>query len=141
MTPETLLSNHYVTLWFHPEDKIVHHQMHGFVPEALFREFLLAGVERMRREQACKWLSDDRRNPVLAASLHEWARDHWFPQAVAAGWKFWAIVQPEDMLGQWSMERAVMDYRAQGIVARYFGDPDSAMQWLRQQPQAEASAA
>ncbi|HSW12592.1 MAG TPA: hypothetical protein VLI06_07100 [Solimonas sp.] len=130
MPAEVLIDNHYVTLWYHPESKIVHHQMHRFIVESAFREFLLAGTAALQRHGACKWLSDDRRNPVLAQTLQDWARDHWFPQTRAGGWKYWAIVMPEDALGQWTMERAVAEFQAQGITAKYFSDPDTAMAWL-----------
>ena len=131
MAAQVLIDNPYVTLWYHPETKIVHHQMHKFIIESVFRDFHEAGTLALKQHGAQKWLSDDRKNPVLAQSLHEWARDHWFPKTRDAGWKYWAIVAPEEELGQWTMDRAVEDYRAQGIIARYFREPDEAMQWLR----------
>ncbi|AXQ28656.1 hypothetical protein D0B54_08165 [Solimonas sp. K1W22B-7] len=131
MPAQVLIDNPYVTLWYHPETKIVHHQMHRFIVESVFREFLQAGTQAMKQHGACKWLSDDRKNPVLAQSLHDWARDHWFPQTRKAGWKYWAIVAPEEELGQWTMQRAVDEYRAMGITAKYFSDPDEALRWLQ----------
>lgn len=131
MAAQVLIDNPYVTLWYHPETKILHHQMHKFIIESVFRDFLEAGTLALKQYGAQKWLSDDRKNPVLAQSLHEWARDHWFPKTRDAGWKYWAIVAPEEELGQWTMDRAVEDYKAQGIIARYFREPDEAMQWLR----------
>lgn len=129
-SPQVLIDNPYVTLWYHPETKIVHHQMHKFVIDVVFREFLTAGARTLKENGACKWLSDDRRNPVLAQTLHDWSREHWFPQTRDAGWKYWAIVMPEDALGQWTMDRAVSEYKDQGITARYFSDPTEAMRWL-----------
>ncbi len=130
MAAQVLIDNPYVTLWYHPEAKIVHHQMHRFIVESVFREFLQAGTQAMKQHGGCKWLSDDRKNPVLAQSLHDWAREHWFPQTREAGWKYWAIVAPREELGQWTMQRAVDEYRALGITAKYFDDPDEALRWL-----------
>jgi hypothetical protein len=131
MSIETVIDNAYVTLWYLPEDKIVYHRMHRFVPEARFHELLLAGTALMQRHGGCKWLSDDLRNPVLAETLHEWARTHWFPQTVAAGWKYWAVVRPEAELGSWTTERVVAEYQRAGIEACFFTDPESALAWLR----------
>lgn len=131
MATQVLIDNPYVTLWFHTDGKIVHHQMHKFIVESVFRDFLEAGMQAMKQYGACKWLSDDRKNPVLAQTLHDWARDSWFPRTRDAGWKYWAIVAPLEELGQWTMQRAVDDYRAQGITAKYFKDPDEALRWLQ----------
>lgn len=134
MNRQTIIHNEYVTLWYHPETKIVHHQMHQFVIEARFQEFLQAGTRLLKEHGACKWLSDDRKNPVLAPTLRDWSLKNWIPPTVAAGWKHWAIVQPEELLGQWSMDRAVADIARLGVNAEYFSDPETAMQWLLAQP-------
>ena len=87
----------------------------------------------MTENNASKWLSDDRALPVLRREDMDWAHNEWFPRMVEAGWKFWAIVQPEKVIGQMNIERVVREYLAAGITAKYFSDPDDAMKWLENQ--------
>ena len=123
-----------VVMWFHPDTKIVHHQIKKFAFGKEFRDFLLAGTSAMGKYKATKWLSDDRSNTALAKEDLEWAQTGWFPQTLAAGWKHWAIVQPEKTLGKMAMDRLVKDYLAAGVNAKFFSDPDEAMKWLIAQP-------
>jgi len=95
MAMMTVLDNPFVTVWYHTETKIVHSRIHKFVSGKEFREFLIAGKDVLIRNQATKWLSDDRSNSVLRKEDVDWGNQNWFPQTVRAGWKYWAIVQPE----------------------------------------------
>ncbi len=57
---------------------------------------------------------------------------------MAAGWKYWAIVQPEQVSGQMNMARFARVYGEQGITAEFFSDPDEAMKWLKDADREEA---
>jgi hypothetical protein len=130
----TIEDNEYVTLWYHPEKKIVHHECHKFVYGEVFRDFLLKGTETMKKNGANKWLSDDRKNPVLRTEDTEWGQANWFPQTLQVGWKYWAIVQPEGAIGKISMKKLVDIYAQAGITAQYFDNPEDALKWLESQP-------
>lgn len=133
MPPTVLIDNPFVTLWYHADKKIVHHQIHQFIYGAPFREFLLAGAEALKKHGATKWLSDDRANTVLSHEDGEWGRDHWLVPTAKAGWKHWAVVRPRKVLGQMSMERGAKEMLNIGINVRFFDDPDEAMRWLEAQ--------
>lgn len=62
---DLILDNEYVTLWYYPELKIVHHRMHQMPDSTAFRELLSAGANVVERHRAPKWLSDDRNNTLL----------------------------------------------------------------------------
>jgi hypothetical protein len=131
--PIVILDNEYVTVWYHPEKKIVHHEFHKFVYGKAFRDALNAGAEAMQHYGAEKWLSDDRQNSALPQKDLEWGRSDWFPRVRAAGWKYWAIVQPENVLGQMNMEREARVNVDKGVTTALFRDPDEAMAWLERQ--------
>ena len=124
----------FATLWYHPEKKIVHHQFHKFFYGEGFHAFLLKGTETMKKNGAKKWLSDDRKYPVLRNEDMTWALANWFPQTVQAGWKYWGIVQPEAIIAKMNMEKVVETYAQAGIIANFFNAPDEAQKWLESQP-------
>lgn len=129
----TLYDNGFATMWYHPGKKIVHHQIHKFIFGEELQKLLLTGTESIKKNRANKWLSDDRNNAALKKEDLEWALTSWFPQTVQAGWKFWAIVQPEKIIGKMNMEKVVADYAKAGIVAKFFTELDEAMRWLESQ--------
>jgi hypothetical protein len=90
----------------------------------------MEGVALMKKYGANKWLSDDRNNPVLSKEDMDWGAVNWFPACVEAGWKYWAIILPEKVLGQINMEKLIKQYSDQGIITQIFSDPDKATIWL-----------
>jgi len=130
MQPLTIVDSPYATLWYHPGPGIVHHQIKKFISGQAFRDLLLSGLDVLEKNRAQKWLSDDRFNAVLRPEDVDWSHQFWFPQTVKAGWKYWAIVQPEKVVGQVTMKGLASEYGRQGVTSKTFGDPESALRWL-----------
>ena len=133
MPKETIIDNDYCSMWYYADKKIVHHQIHKFIFGQAFYDFLLTGTALIQNNHAKKWLSDDRHVPVLRAEDIEWGAANWFPQTQKAGWKFWAIVQPEKAVGKMTMQALLERYAKLGITAKFFTDLDEAMKWLESQ--------
>ena len=129
---ETVLETDAVLLRYYVAEKIVHHELRRFVHGAELRQVLLKGLELFKERGAYKWLSDDRGNGPLKPADEQWARTEWFPRVKAAGWKYWAVVLPEKVLGQMNMKRWIELYAAEGIEAQAFLDPDEALTWIRE---------
>ncbi len=130
MAPQIIMDNEYVTLTYHPEKKIVHHQFHQTVHGKVFREVLNAGLAVFEQHHSHKWLSDDRKNSALPADDTAWAQTDWFPRVVNAGWKYWALVMPPEITAQMNLQEFVDTYSAYGLRVMVFNDPDKAMIWL-----------
>ncbi len=133
MAEQVVIDNDIVTLKYHADTRIVHHEFHKFVHGEPFRSALSEGVELMKRNGGCKWLSDDRGNGALPSDDAQWAQTVWFPAVKAAGWKHWAVVMPTKVLGQLNMKQWVSQYAALGINSQVFDDPDKAYTWLAAQ--------
>jgi hypothetical protein len=131
---ETILDNEAALLRYYSDTKIVHHEFRRFLHGEPFREVLEKGLEIFRARGACKWLSDDRRNGPITTADGEWALQSWSPRVFAAGWKYWAVVLPEKVLGQMNMKRWMSTYEKNGVTARVFSDAVEARRWLEEQP-------
>jgi hypothetical protein len=130
-----ILDDDYVSMWYHPEPRILHHQFHKYVWGETFREALNRGVSLFIEHGASKWLSDDRANAALSQADTDWAMNDWFPRVLKAGWKYWGIVLPENVIGQINMKRFIAAYSARGVTTQVFSDPVAAMSWLEKQGQ------
>jgi hypothetical protein len=117
-------------LYFHPRGRIVHHQLRGFIRGEQFRTLLEEGLKLLKSRRAAKWLSDDRLNAPVTPADAEWSKHDWTPRALAAGWKYWAVVLPEKVLGQMNMRRWIEAHSQLGLTAESFSDPETARRWL-----------
>jgi hypothetical protein len=130
---QTLLDNERASLWYYPNKKIIHHQFRTFVYGREFRDVLETGLEAFERFGARKWLSDDRGSSAPTEEDVQWASNDWAPRVMAAGWKYWAIVMPEKVIGQLSLRRWIKMYAEKGVTVRAFTSPDEALAWLETQ--------
>jgi hypothetical protein len=130
MQPINILEDPSYTLRYHPDDKIVHHELRAYVHGQRFRNILDRGLDTFKKYGATKWLSDDRGNNALTPEDAQWAQSDWAPRVMAAGWKFWAVVMPEKVMGQINMRKWIKEYSDRGVTVRAFTDPDEAYAWL-----------
>lgn len=131
MDIETIVDNKNFTLRYYSKEKIIHHQFHDYVYGSKLHEYLFLGVELMKKYGAQKWLSDDRENPILSPEDVQYGKEIWTPAAKAAGWKYWALILPEAMIGKLSMQQYLDYNRKNGIIVELFHDPEPALQWLK----------
>lgn len=130
MSVVSILDGPVATLWYHPEAGIVHHQFKKYAYGDDLKAVLDRGYEVLKANKGTKWLSDDRANNALRPEDAQWAQTDWFPRVVAAGWKYWAIVLPETVVGKMNMRGFIEQYAQAGITAQVFTDPAQALSWL-----------
>jgi hypothetical protein len=132
MPAVTIIDDANISMWYYPDTKILHHQIHRFFCGKPFRDAMDKGVEIFRKYGAQKWLSDDRGIPALSKEDLEWGHMDWFRRVLKSGWKYWAMVMPEKVVGQITIKKLIADYSAQGVTTRVFSSVDEAKQWLEQ---------
>jgi hypothetical protein len=127
---ETVFEHEQITVYFHPEHGIVHHEIHEAPRGQPFRDALNRGAEMFETRGATKWLSDDRHFYVLPKEDEEWGTTVWFPRMKAAGWLYWAVVKPEKAVAQLNVSRFVQSFADMGITATMVTNFDEAWGWL-----------
>jgi hypothetical protein len=128
---KVILDNEFVTLWYYPRLRIVHHQMLKAPSSDAFRELLTRGADLVEAHRAAKWMSDDRANTVLREADEQWSDSVWLPRVLAGGFKYWAIVLPHAAIGKLNMHRLAADHARRGIFSHIDTSPDDAFEWLR----------
>jgi hypothetical protein len=130
----TLIENEYACLWYYPNARIIHHKLLQPVSGGIFREVLMTGLNLLQERGVRKWLSDDRNNSVLSAEDSAWSQEFWLPRALAAGWKYWAMLPPTRTRAKLNTTRLVEFVEAMSdVTVELFTDPDAARKWLAQQ--------
>ena len=117
----------------YPEDGIVAHQMYGFVEGEDFKTMMMAGANAYTEYGCSKRLSDDSKNALFNKEDIAWVESNWEPIILKAGWKYWAIVTPEEVFGKMTMRGIVRRYTEKGVIVEMFNDYDAALEWLTKQ--------
>jgi len=103
MKVEKIIDSKNFSLLYYPDKKIIHHKFHYYVYGETLHKYLNAGIKIMKDHGATKWLSDDRNNPTLSPEDIQYGKEVWGPAAKEAGWKYWAIILPESIVGKSSL--------------------------------------
>ncbi len=132
MHKETILDHDQSTVWFYPEEKIVHHQFKGNINGDAFQNTLNASAEIFEAYRCQKYLSDDRLNTGVDQADVQWAISEWNPRVLACGWRFWAIVKSSTESDP-EMDKVIEAYERINLKVQLFEDPTEALEWLKQQ--------
>ncbi len=130
MSPITVVNNEYITLQYLPDKKTIYHTIHKPIDGQPLMDALNAGTDALQRHGACKWLSDDRKNGPLSQEVLDWGLKDWDPRTIAAGWKYWAEVVPEQMANAGTMLPLIQILYDMGLRMMVFSDLDKAFEWL-----------
>jgi hypothetical protein len=114
-----------------PEGKIVRKTFTGFIMGEEMQKAFNAGLSTLKKEQGRKWLSDNRQVKVYKQEDSDWINQVWFPAALKAGWKYWAVLEPEDFYGQMSMKKFTKTFAQQGLTLQVFHEMEQAIEWLQ----------
>lgn len=134
MSEISIVDNEYITVSYLPDEKIVQHTIHQPLSGQPFRDALNAGTAALAEYGACKWLSDDRKNGPLTPEDSKWGDTHWNRRTIDLGWKYWAMVVPEEIAAAGSLLPVMQDLAGRGLRVMVFTDPAEAMDWLVAQP-------
>ena len=127
----SLIDNKYASLVFYPDDKFVHHTFHKELDSENLRLVLNTGVDLLKKRGATKWLSDNRAIDPHSEEDGNWINNDWLPRVIAAGWKYWALVVPNDVHARMNMVEFVDAFYEKGVRVRVFTDLNRAKDWLR----------
>lgn len=131
MSTATVLSNQYYDLLFHQDTKIVHHIYKPAMSSDQLIELLSAGTDLMEEYGATKWVSDNRLLVnTFSDDVAQWVNDVWLPRTVKAGWKYWAMVVPNSVIGRADHVKYVESFHDTGIWVTVHTDVEPAMKWI-----------
>ncbi|MCA9906184.1 MAG: hypothetical protein KC547_20155 [Anaerolineae bacterium] len=134
MAAVSVVDNDFISVTCDPDAKLVHHVVKKPIDARSLREALTAAIEAMKTYHATKWLSDDRLNGELDNEDAQWVFVEFPKLAIAAGWKYWGLVVPHEVMARGSLVDLVTDYSQKGVTARVFTATADAVAWLTAQP-------
>ncbi len=131
MTEHIILDNDYITLGYIDDGGLLYHVVHQPVGGQTLRDMLTAGLEAMQAYGICKWLADDRKNGPMSSEDAEWGSENVTTRAPEVGWKYWALVVPEELVAAGSMTPIIeANWQLGKLRMQVFSSVDEARAWL-----------
>jgi hypothetical protein len=103
---------------------------HNFASNEEYRTGLNKGLELVERKDAEYWLADLREMETVAKEDQEWSNEEWFPRALETTLSHMAIIQPESVVANMSVENIMNEVGDGAITTHYFDNRDDAEEWL-----------
>ena len=125
-----LVDNEYITVKYVAEHKLIHHTINKPIGGQPLRDALMTGTEALKKYGATKWLSDDRKNGPLSKEDREWGMENWNLPTIEAGWKYWALVVPTEVVAAGSMMPTMNAFFELGLRMMVFDNLNDAIEWL-----------
>lgn len=126
---EVYLDEPYISIRWRSTPQFLYAEWKGFATSAEFRSALLTGVRAMREHHVVSYVSDGRKAKLMLPEDEKWAREVWWPQAVAAGLKRMAIVTAPTGLSKMAYDDAAHEMNSGGLSMRTFESVAEATTW------------
>ena len=122
----------YLTAEYDSDVDAVVMKWHDFAQGEDFREGLNAGLELVQNKGATNWLADLREMGTVSDEDQEWSNNDWFPRALESTLARMAIVQPESVVANMSVENIMQEVGDGNLTTHHFDDRTDAKEWLQE---------
>lgn len=120
----------YLDIEYNADADAVEMHWKSFVSGEPFREGLDRGLELVRETGASNWFADLRDLGAVDQADQEWSNEEWFPRAIDAGLENMAILRPESVVAEMSVDRIMQEIEGTELVTYNVDDPAEAREWL-----------
>jgi hypothetical protein len=130
MSANIVVDDENIIMWYYPESKILQHKIHKFFSGKTFRDIFSRAADLFERNAALKYLSNDRSVAAWRKEDMEWSDINFLPRMKNAGWKYWAIITPESIVGKMTLKDIANKFSAGGVETKLFPNAEEAKKWL-----------
>lgn len=106
---------------------------HDFAQGEEYREGLNEGLELVEEKRAQNWLADLRDMGTVADDDQTWTNEEWYPRAFDTTLSNMAIIQPESVVANMSVENIIQEVGDDKITTHIFDNRSEAESWLADQ--------
>ncbi len=119
-----------LTIEWDPTTNAVVMDWHDFAKGDHYRDGLEKGLELVEQKQAENWLADLRDLGTVTQEDQQWTQEEWHPRAFETSLSNIAVLQPESVVANMSVENLVQEFGSNDNKSRIFSDRDKADSWL-----------
>ncbi|WP_338761636.1 hypothetical protein WAF17_15890 [Bernardetia sp. ABR2-2B] len=124
--------NSYCQVYYIPEKGYIHTDWKGFCPSKIFREASNSIITAIEETGTGRVLFDAVNTKSAAPEDQKWLFEDWMPRAIAAGYKRYAYILPNDVFGKFTsssvlQKMEVVNPHVEGATSN---DTETALEWL-----------
>ena len=130
MSKTTVFDSDSMAISYYPDKKILVQETLKFTSSEERRKSLEEGLKIIEKDHVTKWLTNNKSGSAIPEEDFEWGIDEWFPRAIKAGLKYWAVILPEKAVGKLSGKKMLDGVAKHGITIKIFQTEEDAVKWL-----------
>ena len=130
MSKTSIFDNDSMAIFYYPDKKILVQETLKFATSEERREALGEGLKIIERDRVTKWLTNNKSGSAIPEEDFDWGINEWFPRAIKAGLKYWAVILPEKAVGKLSGKKMLDGALKHGISIKTFQTEEDALKWL-----------
>jgi hypothetical protein len=120
-----------VQVSYNADDNYIHTYWKGFCPSAIFRESFEVALNIMKEKKTTKVFFDGGNAKLSSPEDQSWLINDWTPRAVVEGYKYYAVVLPKDVFGQFSSKMVIQQTNHNNPISSVTTDnTEEALAWL-----------
>lgn len=102
----------------------------GFATSEKFREACNVSLDALVKYKANKMIADNARAKIVSVEDQKWMNEVWFPKAIAAGFRFSAVVVAKDVFRDMAIKKIVNELDSSQFTAQFFDTSADAQAWI-----------
>ncbi len=95
-----------------------------------FREACEFALQLMIEKKVYKMIADNSKVPIVMHENRKWLTEDWFPRAIAAGFRYSAVVVPDNEFVKFTIKEIDQDLHNTPFTIQYFTNVEDAKAWL-----------
>jgi len=129
---ELLFSFYACDVYYNPELKAIESSWKGPSAEgAELYEILDSLIEGLKMKDSSVIIADARKMQMIIPKDIQWTSEKWYPRALAAGWRYEALVVTDYTFNLVAVRKIVRTYDEKKLRTAYFKTLPGAYEWVK----------
>lgn len=95
-----------------------------------YRRVLNEALEALKECHYSRWVGDVRHLGAVTEADQQWSNAVWFPEALACGLNKLAVILPDDIFNQLSIEEIIHRVESDDLSHHFFSSMEEALGWI-----------
>jgi hypothetical protein len=123
--------NSYCQIYCYESISVVHVEWNNKMAKSEgFIEACEYSLSLMKEKNIYKMIADNLKVSVVTRENQSWLAENWFPRAIASGFRFSAVVVPDDEFIKYTVKKIESKINNNLFTAQYFNSVEDAKVWL-----------
>ncbi|MFH2074831.1 MAG: hypothetical protein ABIJ57_05720 [Pseudomonadota bacterium] len=130
MESALIYTSPHAKITYEAEIQALHLEWSGFTPSREFRQVIEISLSELKERDLYKMIADNRSAKAVDPGDQKWLTEDWFPRAIAAGFRYSAVIVSGSALNLYASDTISHDVISNLFRAQNFTNLEEAREWL-----------